>query len=189
MEKLEEEIVKSVELLKKGKIILYPTDSIWGIGCDATNAKAIQRIQNLKGRSGEKGMIVLIDSPDKLKDYMETVPEIAYDLISRSKSPLTIVYPKAKNLPKSILPFDGTIAIRVVHGKYSGEVIRRFGKALVSTSANITDHPTATFFDQIEDYIKEGVDHVVTVFRGTMHTVKPSRIIKLRGDGSFEVIR
>ncbi len=186
---LEEDITKSVELLKKGKIILYPTDTIWGIGCDATNSKAIQRIYKLKGRNENKGMIVLVDCVDKLKDYLEKVPPIAYDLISNSESPLTIVYPEAKNLAKNIIAEDGTIAIRVVHGKYSGETIKQFGKPIVSTSANFSDQPTATTFDQIEEGIKDGVDYVVSAFRSTVHSTKASTIIKVEADGSFSVIR
>jgi len=187
--KLEEEITKSVELLKKGKIILYPTDTIWGIGCDATNSKAIQRIYKLKGRNENKGMIVLIDNVDKLKTYLEKVPPIAYDLISHSKLPLTIVYPGAKNLSKNIIAEDGTIAIRVVHGKYSGETIRQFGKPIVSTSANFSDLPTAKTFGQIEEGIKNGVDYVVSAFRNTVHSAKASTIIRVEDDGSFSIIR
>jgi L-threonylcarbamoyladenylate synthase len=186
---LEEEIKKTVELLKKGKIILYPTDTIWGIGCDATNAKAVERIYKLKGRNEDKGLIVLIDNVDKLEKYLEKVPPIAYDLISHSSSPLTIVYPGAKNLAKNIIAKDGTIAIRVVHGKYSGETIKQLDKPIASTSANFSDQPTANIFDQIDDGIKEGVDHVVSVFRNTVHSAKASTIIKVEDDGSFSVVR
>ncbi len=187
--KLEEEINISVELLKKGKSLLYPTDTIWGIGCDATNSKAIQRIYKLKGRKENKAMIVLIDSTDKLEQYIEKVPPIAYDLFSHTKSPLTIVFSGAKNLSKNIIAKDGTIAIRVVRGKYSGETIRKFGKPVVSTSANFTNQPTASIFHDIDEGIKDGVDHVVSVFHNTMHSVKPSRIIKIEDDGSFTILR
>ncbi len=186
---LEEEISKSVELLNKGKIILYPTDTIWGIGCDATNSKAIQKIYKLKGRSENKGMIVLLDSSDKLEKYIKKVPPIAYDLISNSRSPLTIVYSGAKNLAKNIIAKDGTIAIRIVHGRYSGETIRRFGKPIVSTSANFSDQPTAHAFDQIDDRILKGVDHIVSVFRDRVRSVKSSTIIKLENDGTFLILR
>lgn len=186
---LELELKKSVELLKKGKILLYPTDTIWGIGCDATSSKAIQRIFKLKGRSEEKGMIVLLDSPEKLKDYLKKVPPIAYDLISNSRSPLTIVYPGAKNLAKNIIAKDGTIAIRIVGGRYSGELIKRFGKPIVSTSANFSSQPTALTFDQIDEGIKNGVDHVVSVFQDKVRSVKASTIIKLNDDGTFLILR
>ncbi|MBC8320634.1 MAG: threonylcarbamoyl-AMP synthase [Bacteroidetes bacterium] len=186
---LEEEIIKSVELLKKGKMLLYPTDTIWGIGCDATNSKAIQRIYKLKGRNENKGMIVLLDSPDKLKDYIKNVPPIAYDLIENSKSPLTIVYSGAKNLSKNIIAQDGSIAIRVVKGEYCAEVISRFGKPIVSTSANFSYQPAALSFDQIDNGIIDGVDHVVSVFRDRVGHVKPSTIIKFEEDGTFLIIR
>lgn len=186
---LEEEINKSVELLKKGKILLYPTDTIWGIGCDATNTKAVQRIYKLKGRKENKCMIVLLDSPGNLEKYVKKVPPIAYDLILNSRSPLTIVYPRAKNLAKSIIAKDGSIAIRIVGGRYSGEIIRRLGKPIVSTSANYSDHPTAHSFDQIDDGIKNGVDHVVSVFRDQVRSIKASTIIKIEDDGTFLILR
>ena len=186
---LEEELSKSLELLKKGKILLYPTDTIWGIGCDATNSKAVQRIYKLKGRSENKGMIVLLDSPDKLEKYLKMVPPIAYDLILNSRSPLTIVYPGARNLAKNIIAKDGTIAIRIVHGRYSGEVIRRFGKPIVSTSANFSDQPTASTFEQIDEGIKNGVDHIVSVFQDKVRSIKASTIIKIEDDGTFLILR
>lgn len=186
---LENEITKSVELLKKGKILLYPTDTIWGIGCDATNSKAIQRIYKLKGRSEKKGMIVLLDSPDKLSKYLKHVPPIAYDLIKNSQSPLTIVYSGAKNLSKSIIESDGTIAIRIVKGEYCSEMIKLLDKPVVSTSANFSNQPTATTFGQIDEGIKSGVDHVVTVFQDRVRAVKSSTIIRVEDNGSFTILR
>lgn len=186
---LQEEILKSVELLKKGKIILYPTDTIWGIGCDATNSKSIQKIYRLKQRSERKAMIVLLDSSEKLQKYLKNVPPIAYDLISNSKSPLTIVYPGAINLAKNIIADDGTIAIRVVNDEYCTELIRQYGKPIVSTSANFSNQPTATTFEQIDDGIKDGVDHVVSVFQNRVKAVKSSTIIKLEDNGTFTVLR
>ncbi len=187
--KLDEEIEKSVELLKKGKIILYPTDTIWGIGCDATNAKSIQKIYKLKGRNENKGMIVLLDSPERLDKYLKKVPTIAYDLILNSKSPLTIVYPGAKNLAKNIIASDGTIAIRIVKDEYCTEVIRLLEKPIVSTSANFSNQPSATTFEQIDVGIKKGVDHVVSVFQDRVRAIKSSTIIKLEDDGSFLILR
>src|SRR5210317_1564631 len=124
---LQEEIKHSVDLLKKGKIILYPTDTIWGIGCDATNSKAIQRIYKLKSRDDTKSMIVLLDSVEKLKDYVKDVPPVAYDLIENSRSPLTIVYQDARNVSKKIIAEDGTIGIRIVKGRYTSKVIELLG--------------------------------------------------------------
>ncbi len=185
----DDEVKISVQLLNQGKLLLYPTDTIWGIGCDATNSKSIQKIYKLKGRSESKGMIVLLDSATKLKDYIKKVPPIAYDLIENSKSPLTIVYPGAKNLSKNIIADDGSIAIRIVKGEFCSEVVKLLNKPLVSTSANFSSQPTATTFDQIDEGIKNGVDHVVSVNRDKVKSVKSSRIIKINDDGSFTVLR
>lgn len=186
---LEEEVIKSVELLKKGKLLLYPTDTIWGIGCDATNPKAIQKIYKLKGKSENKGMIVLLDSTEKLEDYLKKVPPIAYDLIENSKSPLTIVYSGSKNLTKKIIAKDGTIAIRIVKDEYCTQVISRFGKPIVSTSANFANQPSALTFKQIDEGIIKGVDHVVSVFQDRVGPIKASTIIKLEDDGTFLILR
>ena len=185
----QEEITISVECLKKGKLLLYPTDTVWGIGCDATNSKSIQRIYKLKGRSENKGMIVLLDSADKLDRYLTKVPLIAYDLILNSKSPLTIVYPGAKKLAKNIIADDGTIAIRIVKDEFCSKVISLFDKPIVSTSANYSNQPTATIFDQIDPGIVKGVDHVVSIFQDRVRSVKSSTIIKLEDDGTFLTLR
>lgn len=186
---LEEEIRFSVNLLKKGKIILYPTDTIWGIGCDATNSRAVQRIFKIKGREQTKSMIVLLDDANKLERYIEEVPLIAYDLIENSDSPLTIVYPGAKNMSRKLIANDGTIAIRIVKGRYSGAVTRLLDRPLVSTSANISGQPMARTFNQISEEIKNNVDHVVVHFRGKTKTLKPSTIIKLEKNGRFVILR
>ena len=186
---LENEIKKSVELLKKGKIILYPTDTIWGIGCDATNSKAVQRIYKIKGRNAKKSMIILLESADKIEQYIDNVPPIAYDLIRNSASPLTIVYPNAKNLAKSLIASDGTIAIRIVKGRYSGAVLKELDRPLVSTSANISGQPPATLFHQISNEIINSVDYVVEAFRNRVRAIKPSTIIKLEESGKFTILR
>ena len=186
---LETDIKKAVEYLKKGKIILYPTDTIWGIGCDATNSKAVQQIYKLKGRSETKSMIILLDSPDKLTSYVKDVPPIAYDLIKSSASPLTIVYPKARNLSKNLIAPDGSIAIRIVKGRFSGAMVREFGKPVVSTSANLSGQPSPALFHQISEDIINSVDYVAESFRNVIKTVKPSTIIKLEDNGKFTIIR
>jgi len=187
--KLEKDIKKSVELLKKGKIILYPTDTIWGIGCDATNSKAVQRIYKLKGRSESKSMIILLETVDKLERYVDKVPPVAYDLIAHSASPLTIVYPRAKNLAKNLVAPDGSIAIRIVKGRFGAPVMNVLDKPLVSTSANVSGQPTAAHFDEISKEIIDNVDYVVESFRQRVRAVKPSTIIKLEENGKFTVIR
>lgn len=186
---LQEEIKKSVELLRKGKILLYPTDTIWGIGCDATNSKAVQRLFKIKERDKNKSMIVLLDSIDKLDQYIKKVPPITYDLIKNSSAPLTIVYSGAKNLAKNLIAADGTIAIRIIQGEFCSPVIEQLGKPLVSTSANISGEPSANSFYQINSEIFNKVDHVVEVFRNRVRAVKPSTIIKIEDDGRFTVLR
>ena len=186
---LKEEIKHSVELLKKGKIILYPTDTIWGIGCDAKNTKAVQRIFKIKKRDDSKSMIVLLGSTDELEKYIKNVPAIAFDLIENSATPLTIVYSGAKKMSKKLIAKDGTIAIRVVKGRFTSEVIRQLGSPLVSTSANISGQPTAATFDQIGDDIKNSVDYVVEHFRERTRNIRPSTIIRLMEDGKFSIIR
>ena len=186
---LEEEIQHSVDLLKQGKIILYPTDTIWGIGCDATNTKAVQRIYKLKNRDDSKSMIILLDDVSKLSEYIEKVPPIAYDLIANSRSPLTIVYQGARNISKKLIAPDGTIAIRIVKGRYTARVIDLLGKPIVSTSANISGQPSAATFDQISETVKESVDYIVEHFRNRTRELKPSTIIKLEENGRFTVIR
>jgi len=186
---LQEEIKHSVDLLKKGKIILYPTDTIWGIGCDATNTKAVQRIYKLKNRDDSKSMIILLDSIDSLKNYVEQVPPIAYDLIKNSASPITIVYNGAKNISKKLIAQDGTIAIRIVKGRFTAEVIKQLGKPLVSTSANISGQPTAGTFVLISDEVKNQVDYIVTHFREKTRNIKPSTVIKLEENGKFTILR
>lgn len=186
---LEEEIKYSVDLLKKGKIILYPTDTIWGIGCDATNQKAVQRVFNIKGREQTKSMIILLDEVEKLERYIKKVPPIAYDLIANSVSPLTIVYPGAKNIAKKLIASDGTIAIRIVKGRYSAAVINQLDKPLVSTSANMSGQPSPGIFSQIGSNIIKSVDYVVEHFRDQTKTLKPSTIIKIENSGRFVVLR
>jgi len=189
MSELENEIVKSVELLKKGKILLYPTDTIWGIGCDATQPKAIQKIYKIKERVESKRMILLLDEVQQLKHYVKKIPDTAYDLIENATSPITIVYPGAINLPKILLAEDGSVAIRVVDGDYCKEVVKRLGKPLVSTSANASGEPSPKTFDQISENIKQKVDYVVNIHRGRIRQIKPSTLVKLDASGGITILR
>ena len=186
---LAEEVKHTAALLKAGKILLYPTDTIWGIGCDATNQKAVQKIYKLKGREKGKSMIILLDNVDKLEKYVKDVPPIAYDLIKNSASPLTIVYSGAQKVAKNLIASDGTIAIRIVKGRYSAQVIKKLGHPLVSTSANMSGEPTAVTFDQISEELKNNVDHVVEHFRKKTKSIRPSTVIKLESDGRFTILR
>jgi len=186
---LEEEINHSVSLLKKGKIILYPTDTIWGIGCDATNTKAVNRLFRLKGRDKTKSMIILLDDDSKLVEYVKEIPPIAYDLIKNADSPITIVYPGAKNISKNLIAEDGTVAIRIVKGRFTEKVIQNLDRPLVSTSANLSGQPAPGTFNQINDKVIKSVDYVVEHFRGNTRTLKASTIIKLEPNGRFVVLR
>lgn len=186
---LEQEIENSVKALNEGKTILYPTDTIWGIGCDATNAKAVDKIYQIKKREQEKSMIILLEDAQKIEDYVEDVPFIVYDLIESTNRPLTIVYQNARNLAKNLVPEDNTIAIRIVKGEYCTEMIRRFGKPVVSTSANISGEPSPITFNDVSEEIRKSVDYVVNIFHDRVRSVKPSRIIKLENDGLFTIIR
>jgi L-threonylcarbamoyladenylate synthase len=186
---MEEEIRRSVDCLKKGRIILYPTDTIWGIGCDATLPKPVDRIYKLKQRFERKSMIVLLDHPDKLSKYVKKVPPIAYDLIERYKEPLTIIYPNAMNVAKNVLAEDGTLAIRIIRDEFCREIISMLNKPVVSTSANVSGQPAPLLFPNIHEEIKEGVDYVVNYHRDDIIRTKPSTIIRLLENGEFEVIR
>jgi L-threonylcarbamoyladenylate synthase len=183
------EIQHTLEYLKTGKIILYPTDTIWGIGCDATDQHAVNRIYRLKKRVESKSMIILLDDAAKLGNYVEAVPEITMDLVDSIDTPLTVIYQGAKGLAKNVIASDGTIAIRITRDPFCRELIRQFGKPIVSTSANVSGTIDPITFKQIPEVIKSGVDYVVDHHRDRIVKAKASRIIKLAPDGSFTVIR
>jgi L-threonylcarbamoyladenylate synthase len=158
---LRDEVNKAFEVLKNGGLILYPTDTIWGIGCDATNPEAVEKVFKLKGRAEEKSLIVLLDSDNKLQSYIKEVPEVAYDLIEYAENPLTIVYSGAKNLAPNAIAKDGSIGIRIVKHEFCQQLLQRFRKPLISTSANLSGNPSPATFDDIEEAILNGVDYVV----------------------------
>lgn len=187
--KMEEEIKKAVQVLKNGGIMVYPTDTIWGIGCDATNAKAVKRIYQLKKRHGEKTFIVLLNDKNQLTDYVDNIPEIVWDLLDSYRKPLTIIYNHAKNLAKNLIRDDNTIAIRITNDEFSNRVIEAFGKPIVSTSANFSGDVNPLTFNMISGSILDGVDHVVQLHQNSMNEVKPSTIIKFHENGEFEIIR
>ena len=186
---MEEEIRLSVDFLKKGKIILYPTDTIWGIGCDATQSKPVDRIYKIKKRAEQKSMIVLLDHPDKLADYVEKVPPIAFDLIERYLEPLTIIYPNAKNVAKNVIADDGTLAIRIVRDDFCRNMIAMLGRPVVSTSANESGQTAPIIFSKIQKEITDAVDFIVNYNRDNIVRTKPSTIIRLLANNEFEVIR
>ncbi len=185
----DEQVAKTVEFLKNGKTILYPTDTIWGLGCDATDADAVNQIYKIKIRPPEKSMIILIDTVDRLFDYVTNVPPMAVDLVNIVRKPLSVIYPNAKNLPKNVVATDGSIAIRMVKTDFCKEVIRTFGKPIISTSANITGNPTPMHFSEISQTIIKSVDFVVDKAMETSIEPKASTIARFKEDGEFEIIR
>ncbi len=186
---MEKEINKAVEVLKKGGVIVYPTDTIWGIGCDATNEKAVHKIYKLKKRLEKKTMIVLICKKESLKNHVGELPSIAFDLIESWDKPLTIVYDGAKNLAKNLIRSDKTVAVRVSKDIFSQKVIKKLGKPMVSTSANISGEVSPVFFNDIDKSIIKEADYVVNLYHNSMNEMKPSTIIRLFPDGHFTIIR
>lgn len=186
---MEEDIKKAFEVLVSGGLILYPTDTIWGIGCDATNEDAVRRVYELKRRVDSKALITLLDNPIKLDYYIDEVPSLAWDLIELSEKPLTIIYDGARNVAPNLMAEDGSLAIRVTKEKFSQELCRRFRKALVSTSANISGEPAPANFDDISEEIKQGVDYIVKYRQDDTSKSKASSIIKLGKTGEVKIIR
>lgn len=186
---MQDDIKKACDVLRKGGIILYPTDTIWGIGCDATNEEAVKRIYELKERDDSKSMLVLLDNPVKLQTYIKDVPDIAWDLIDLSDKPLTIIYDGAKNLAANLIADDGSIGIRITSETFSMELCRQFRKPIVSTSANISGEPSPACFSQIGQVIREGVDYIVTYRQKEQTKAQPSGIVGLSKDGSIRIIR
>lgn len=184
-----EDIVKAVEVLRSGGIILYPTDTIWGIGCDATNPAAVNRIYEIKQRQDTKSMLVLMENPNLLSSYIAEVPEIAWELIEVADTPLTIIYPGAKNLAANLLAKDGSIGIRITNEAFTQQLIQRFRKPVVSTSANISGQKSPQNFADISDEIKKSVDFIVEFRQDDPSRSTPSSIIKLGVGGQIEIIR
>jgi L-threonylcarbamoyladenylate synthase len=185
----ENDIEKSLKVLEEGGTLLYPTDTIWGIGCDATNTKAVEKVYRIKSRAEAKSLIVLIDHIDKLSTYIEKVPDITGDLLASITNPVTIIYSNARRLAPNVIASDGTIAIRIVKDDFCNELIRRFGKPIVSTSANISGFDPPVVFSQIVDEIKKSIDFIVSYKQDYFTRSKPSTIIRLRDDGMYTIIR
>lgn len=186
---MQDDIKKACEILKNGGIILYPTDTIWGIGCDATNEDAVRRVYEIKQRSDSKSMLVLMDNPSKLQQYISEVPSIAWDLIELTDKPLTIIYSEAKNLAPNLLAEDGSIGIRITDELFSRELCKQFRKPIVSTSANISGTPSPAIFQEISEEIKQSVDYIVSYRQKENKKAAPSSIIKLDKKGNIEIIR
>ncbi|MFD2597946.1 L-threonylcarbamoyladenylate synthase [Sphingobacterium corticis] len=183
------DVAKALEVLKAGGIILYPTDTIWGIGCDATNPEAVEKVFALKGRDQAKSMILLLHNENQLASYVNDIPDVAYELIEVTDRPLTIIYSQSKNLPASTVAADGSVAIRVADHPFCQQLLQRFRKPIISTSANLSGQSSPANFSEIDVAIIEGVDYVVEFGQHDMKSQKPSMIMKLGSGGQFEFIR
>lgn len=184
-----QDLQAALDSLRNGKVILYPTDTIWGLGCDALNPDAIDRIYTLKGRDRNKSMLILLENENQLLSYVKEVPEVAYQLIEYSERPMTIVYAGAKNLPENLLAADGSIGIRIVRDPFCQELIRRFRRPIVSTSANLSGELSPEHFDEISEQLKEEVDYIVNYGQQRREKRAPSIIMKLDASGKFEFLR
>lgn len=186
---MHDDVKAALEVLQNGGVILYPTDTIWGIGCDACNEEAVKRIYAIKNRIDSKSMLVLLENAALLDRYVDEVPEIAFDLIEVSDKPLTIIYDRAKNLARNLIADDGSIGIRITTEAFSSDLIRRFKHPVVSTSANISGKPSPASFAEIDQQIVDSVDYVVKYRQEDTNKAVPSGIIKLGRSGEIKIIR
>lgn len=188
-QQLKTDIACCLDVLHRGGIILYPTDTVWGLGCDATNAEAVEKLYRLKQRSDAKSMLVLVDCAGRIQNYVDEMPDIAWDLIEVSNKPLTIIYPNAKNLATNLLAEDKSIGVRVTSEEFTQQLCARFKKPIVSTSANISGKATPLIFSEIADEVTAACDYVVKFRQDDVQKHTPSSIIKLNADGSILIIR
>ena len=185
----EQDIQNAVKVLKEGGVILYPTDTVWGIGCDATNAEAVAKVYKLKHRDDSKALICLVDSDARLQRYVRNVPAVAWALLDVAVKPTTIILDGAVNLAPNLIAEDGSIALRITKEPFSKELCYRFQKALVSTSANISGQPAAQNYSDISQELLDSVDYVCFSRRQEHKPHTPSSIIKLKPDGEVTIIR
>lgn len=184
-----EDIKAALEALQKGGVILYPTDTVWGLGCDAGNEEAVKRIYAIKKRTDSKSMLVLMENAALIDRYVSEVPEIAYDLIELTEKPLTIVFNGAKNLARNLVADDGSIGIRITTEAFSSDLIRRFKRPIVSTSANLSGKPSPDCFNEIDKLIIDAVDYVVKYRQDDTRKTVPSSIMKVGSGGEIKIIR
>lgn len=184
-----DDIRTAVEVMNRGGVILYPTDTIWGIGCDATNPEAVKRVYEIKRRDDCKALITLVDSEAKIEFYVRDVPNVAWNLIDVSDSPLTLIYDGARNLAPNLIADDGSVAIRLTKEPFSSRLCRAFRRAIVSTSANVSGEPSPKTFSQISEEVLSAVDYVCTSRRNEREPHKPSSIIKIGAGGEIKIIR
>lgn len=187
--KTEDDIKKAVEVMKKGGVILYPTDTVWGIGCDATNADAVAKVYAIKHRDDSKALICLVDSDARIQRYVRNVPEVAWDLLELAEKPTTVILDNAVNLAPNLIAEDGSIAMRITRESFSKELCYRFQKPIVSTSANISGEPAAQNYCDISEELINAVDYVCWSRRQEHKSHTPSSIIKLSENGEVKIIR
>jgi L-threonylcarbamoyladenylate synthase len=185
----EAEFQKCIEVLRSGGTILYPTDTVWGIGCDATNQVAVEKVFAIKGRPDSKSLIVLLREESLLNKYVHEVPAVAWDLLEFSDKPLTIIYDRVGGMAPGVIATDGSCGIRVCKEAFCNRLLHKFGRPLVSTSANKSGEPTPLNFRQISDEIKDAVDYVVNWRQDDFTESQPSSIMKIKENGEFTMIR
>ena len=186
---MKEDIQNCLNTLREGGIILYPTDTVWGIGCDASNPQAIQKIYDLKGRTSSKALITLVGSEVMLERTVLNMPEIAWDLIESANRPLTLIYDEVKGIAPNAIPEDGSCGIRLAKDTFCQQLIQRLGKPIISTSANVSGEETPKDFRSISDTILKGVDFVVNYRQNEATSQKSSNIIKIKNNGEIKIIR
>ena len=184
-----EDIKNAVEIMKKGGVILYPTDTVWGIGCDATNAEAVAKVYRIKQRDDSKALICLVDSDVRMQRYVRNVPNVAWDIMELATKPITVILDDAVNLAPNLIAEDGSIAMRITKEPFSHELCYRFQKPLVSTSANISGQPAASNYRDISQELLDAVDYVCWSRRQEHKPHTPSSIIKLNKNGEVSIIR
>lgn len=185
---MQEEIHNSLKTLKSGGTLLYPTDTVWGLGCDATNVEAVQKIYALKQREESKALICLVSDVVMLERIFREIPDAAYDIIDHTDKPTTIIYDKPSGIAKNLIGEDNSLAVRVVKDEFCRQLIKKLNRPIVSTSANISGSPTPKSFKEINNEILSGVDYVVNLHREKICS-QPSTIIKLSGSGLVKIIR
>lgn len=185
----EEDLKNSLNVLKHGGVILYPTDTIWGLGCDATNPAAVKKIFSIKTRAGSKSLIILVNSIDMLERYVKEIPGTAVELINVTDSPLTIIYPMGKNLAEGICSEDGSVGIRICKEPFCNELITRFRKPVVSTSANLSGEPSPAHFGEISESIIRQADYIVKFKQNDRQVHSPSPVISIDKNGVLIILR
>ncbi len=189
MDLLHQSIHKALQTVKAGGIILYPTDTVWGLGCDATDAKAIDRIYKLKQRDDSKSLIILVADAKAILKYVAAPPPAIFDLLQNSERPTTVIYDQALGLPDNLVNEDGSIAIRIVNEPFCKALIKRLGKPIVSTSANSSGQPAPKNYSETTPVIREGVDYIVEYRKKDTRPAIPSKIIRLSQKGEIQIIR